>query len=158
MPLSYTSGFQVEILLPRDDQVHACVIHRMNLKQSRGKSETHNSPIWVASTPPKFLSSTGARRCRLLLREDASPYHLSWLVHLIEMPLLLKTENRATDSKVSHQDFGLKKDHLILLRSFIRTEGISVLACVCKVRCSEVQMACMPTGKRVLYLLGFTGK
>lgn len=78
LSLSHTSGFQVEILFPGDDQVHACVIYRMNLEQSRGRSETQKNPTWVASThPPTFLSSAGAGHWSLLLKEDASPYHLT---------------------------------------------------------------------------------
>lgn len=40
LSLSHTSGLQVEILLPRDYQVHACVIYRMNWEQGRGRLET----------------------------------------------------------------------------------------------------------------------
>ena len=81
LSLSHTSGLQVEILFPRDDQIHACVIYRMNWEQGRGRSETQKNPVWVASTLPKLLSFTGASNWGLLPKKDASPYNF-WLLYL----------------------------------------------------------------------------
>lgn len=103
-------GLQVEILLPRDDQVHACVIpYRMNWEQGRGVRNPE-APVWVASstqTPELYWGQSLRTSSR-----DASPHNFSWFIYLF---LEVSADRRRKTLQLaprSHQDFGLKKEAL----------------------------------------------
>ena len=72
-----------------------------------------------------------ASHWELLPRQDVSPYYFSWLIYLF-LEVSANGEGKLQLAPRSHQDFGLKKNHLNLLRIVCkRREEKSLFWCVC---------------------------